>query len=141
MGHGAQQIGTHSFFFRLHQHTVLFLDLYALFGEHDADTAGETGDKGHSHECQRVAAQCKIQGHIWVSISVIDPEHAVKRSDDTGTVAFGITGVEQNGQDVDDRYINGITAEMKDGIGSQRSYCHTGDRYRKCVQCIEKSNF
>ena len=113
MGHGAQQIGTHSFFFRLHQHTVLFLDLYALFGEHDADTAGETGDKGHSHECQRVAAQCKIQGHIWVSISVIDPEHAVKRSDDTGTVAFGITGVEQNGQDVDDRYINGITAEMK----------------------------
>ena len=115
-----------------------FPDLYALFGEHDADTAGETGDKGHSHECQRVAAQCKIQGHIWVSISVIDPEHAVKRSDDTGTVAFGITGVEQNGQDVDDRYINGITAEMKDGIGSQRSYCHTGDRYRKCVQCIEK---
>ena len=94
MRYGAQQIGSHFFFFVFYPKLLLLLSL-------GGEGAGDDGDHEKGQKGQRVSGDLEVECPVRVSKNKVDADHSQHRSNQTEEIPIGKTGNQKNRQNKD----------------------------------------
>ena len=94
MRYGAQQIGSHFFFFVFYPKLLLLLSL-------GGEGAGDDGDHEKGQKGQRVSGDLEVECPVRVSKNKVDANHSQHRSNQTEEIPIGKTGNQKNRQNKD----------------------------------------